>query len=418
MFLKVEINGKEDFYAFKGQDVVKIGRSPVSDIQIINDGVSRNHIEIRCIDGDFFIFDRGSTNGTFINEEELKVDEQYPFNTFFPVRLGFDVLIYLLDEVSVEQLEIMSQNSLKKDTQDLSDFSRTSIASIAQVSNSGTKRIKREKKKVEKKERGKGSFLNAIKALVIVIAVGFFFQEEIMNVISPKEVIVKKVEKKVIEKEPEVIIKNDPPSPLQVYGDIVTSDKCLDIKLETLCKKFKAVKVRNYYEGLILKNDTLYVVIDPATSLEHFKKNSPKYSNEEREFALLTLARNPRFQSLILPNGRYEKNNTIDVYKFKTGKIKSYSEDFYNLVIYSEMLFGEFGNFLQSSSFKNIEFVFYKILDNDYRFKANYKIEMKDFDLKGSSLVEITKGVKFALFNEDNQVFSRIKNQKRNKYKR
>lgn len=51
------------------QDVVRVGRC--SDFELIFDemGVSWEHAEIRRRDGDYWVIDRGSTNGTYVNDE-------------------------------------------------------------------------------------------------------------------------------------------------------------------------------------------------------------------------------------------------------------------------------------------------------------------------------------------------------------
>ena len=98
MQLKIESNGKSKHYSLKGKSKVTIGRSPSCDIQVIAEGVSRKHVDIVEKKGDYFIIDHGSTNGSFIDENQLKAGEKYSFNTFFPLRMGFNVYVYLLDE--------------------------------------------------------------------------------------------------------------------------------------------------------------------------------------------------------------------------------------------------------------------------------------------------------------------------------
>ena len=98
MQLKIEANGKSKVYSLKGKNKVSIGRSPSCDIQIVAEGVSRKHVEITNNKGDVSVIDLGSTNGSFIDENQLKQGQKYTFNTFFPIRMGFNVYVYLLDE--------------------------------------------------------------------------------------------------------------------------------------------------------------------------------------------------------------------------------------------------------------------------------------------------------------------------------
>ncbi len=63
-------------HASKSDDVVKlgelleIGRAPESGIQFDDDHVSRNHAQVRC-DGNVWLTDLGSANGTFVNGERV-----------------------------------------------------------------------------------------------------------------------------------------------------------------------------------------------------------------------------------------------------------------------------------------------------------------------------------------------------------
>ncbi|MCO5170204.1 MAG: trypsin-like peptidase domain-containing protein [Planctomycetes bacterium] len=65
-YLQGELAGKVDHF---DQDVVRVGRC--ADFELIFDemGVSWEHAEIRRRDGDFWVIDRGSTNGTYVNDE-------------------------------------------------------------------------------------------------------------------------------------------------------------------------------------------------------------------------------------------------------------------------------------------------------------------------------------------------------------
>jgi diguanylate cyclase (GGDEF)-like protein len=54
------------------EDVITIGRDPESSIVLASDSVSRKHVRIEKIQGQRFIVDLGSTNGTFVNDCPVK----------------------------------------------------------------------------------------------------------------------------------------------------------------------------------------------------------------------------------------------------------------------------------------------------------------------------------------------------------
>ena len=55
------------------KDVTSAGRHPESDIFLDDITVSRRHAELQRRDGRFFVVDKGSLNGTYVNRE--RVDE-------------------------------------------------------------------------------------------------------------------------------------------------------------------------------------------------------------------------------------------------------------------------------------------------------------------------------------------------------
>ena len=63
-----------------------LGRTAENDVHIPERQVSRRHAVISCQDGRFSINDRGSTNGTFVNDKKVE-DEQ-------PLRVGDEVRLF------------------------------------------------------------------------------------------------------------------------------------------------------------------------------------------------------------------------------------------------------------------------------------------------------------------------------------
>ena len=105
MYLKVYDGERDNYYSFDEGKVVVIGRGSSNDISVVCDGVSRVHIEIHTINGEYFVVDKGATNGTFINDERLEKDAKVPFNSFFPVLLGFHAKVHLMDESNTSSMD-------------------------------------------------------------------------------------------------------------------------------------------------------------------------------------------------------------------------------------------------------------------------------------------------------------------------
>src|SRR4051812_3785076 len=52
-------------------DPMTVGRSSACTIRIGDAGVSSKHAKIWCEDGQYFLMDMGSTNGTFVNDKDV-----------------------------------------------------------------------------------------------------------------------------------------------------------------------------------------------------------------------------------------------------------------------------------------------------------------------------------------------------------
>lgn len=53
------------------EDIVTAGRDPKEDIILDDSTVSRTHAEFRRENGEFYIYDKGSLNGTYVNRQRV-----------------------------------------------------------------------------------------------------------------------------------------------------------------------------------------------------------------------------------------------------------------------------------------------------------------------------------------------------------
>ena len=75
------------------KDLTTAGRHPESDIFLDDVTVSRRHAEVQRRDGRFFVVDKGSLNGTYVNHERV---ETAPLHHLDEVQVGRFVLLFLL----------------------------------------------------------------------------------------------------------------------------------------------------------------------------------------------------------------------------------------------------------------------------------------------------------------------------------
>jgi pSer/pThr/pTyr-binding forkhead associated (FHA) protein len=74
--------------------VINIGRRLENDLVIDDPRVSRNHAQLRAVDGNYVLCDRSSTGGTFVNGSRVSETVIYPSDT---ISLGGVILTFHQD---------------------------------------------------------------------------------------------------------------------------------------------------------------------------------------------------------------------------------------------------------------------------------------------------------------------------------
>lgn len=80
------------------REKIVIGSGDQCDIMLEHSGISRKHLSVLSEGDKYFVIDQGSTNGSYLNEERLVPGRKVEFTSFFPVRLGDNVLLTLLSD--------------------------------------------------------------------------------------------------------------------------------------------------------------------------------------------------------------------------------------------------------------------------------------------------------------------------------
>ncbi len=74
--------------------VFTLGRSENSDYTVDNEAVSFFHAEIHMIDKDYYIVDKKSSNGTYINDEEIPFETKVLLKDNYKVELADEIFIF------------------------------------------------------------------------------------------------------------------------------------------------------------------------------------------------------------------------------------------------------------------------------------------------------------------------------------
>jgi pSer/pThr/pTyr-binding forkhead associated (FHA) protein len=87
------IDGVKIYPLFKA--VINIGRRLENDLVIDDPRVSRNHAQLRAVEGNYVLFDLNSTAGTFVNGSRVNETIIYPNDS---ISLGGVTLTYYQDD--------------------------------------------------------------------------------------------------------------------------------------------------------------------------------------------------------------------------------------------------------------------------------------------------------------------------------
>jgi hypothetical protein len=82
-------------------DVLTIGRVPDNKLVLSDTKASSHHAEIRAVDNGYTITDLGSTNGTFVNEQQISKNEPRNLNANDTIRIGDTRITYEVTGVPV-----------------------------------------------------------------------------------------------------------------------------------------------------------------------------------------------------------------------------------------------------------------------------------------------------------------------------
>lgn len=91
--MEASLNGPQGRVAL-GPGVTTVGRAPDNQIRLNDQQVSSHHAEFRAEDGGYSLVDRGSTNGTFVNDQRLTSQVPRRLNSGDRIRFGETIFTY------------------------------------------------------------------------------------------------------------------------------------------------------------------------------------------------------------------------------------------------------------------------------------------------------------------------------------
>ncbi|MBL7665357.1 MAG: FHA domain-containing protein [Bacteriovoracaceae bacterium] len=272
-------DGEKEILEFK-QKVVTIGRGSENDLQLAIEGVSRRHLKIEEIKNQFFITDVGSSNGTLLNDEKIEPHKPVEFSTFFPVIFGVGISIRLLNEDDMVK-PVNTTTAHRKGAQNAASLTRSLLAENAAVDPTGKAGAERDKtnpemqlsEKMRKKHKSRSNKNQSYITGFLVICVTYYFlfiygrEEEVQD-------------NMVIETSRELPPLNNQAKPKIAAPvvvelkpeDILNKEKCLSDLEKKYCN---ALNLKDYYEGFVVIDRRLYLVLNYPEQIKSFQFLNP-----------------------------------------------------------------------------------------------------------------------------------------------
>ncbi len=250
MRIEIIVNNDDPLVYPLNKPKLIIGSHEGCDIVLSAENISRKHVAVVTEDDNYYVVDQGSTNGTFLNEERLVPGRRVEFTSFFPIRLGTEVLLTLLsdEEKTVEEKisipvptpqpkKIHLSSSPTEQTRQISlkDLHRSTTESLVKK----RQEIKRgsEKKNVKKKSKEQSRFLWVKLFAAVIIGGATYYSLYVQEKIVP--VKIEKIGR--LDDKPEVVV---PVKIIQVVddADLTTKESLMnmlgDIKCATDVEKY------------------------------------------------------------------------------------------------------------------------------------------------------------------------------------
>lgn len=271
---------------------VVLGSHESCDIIVISESVSRKHLIITSKDDKFFVSDQGSTNGTFLNEQRLIPGNSVEFTSFFPLRIGSNILISLLSDEEAQELGFDSSlNSFGENRSEKLQESRdesTKMISLKDLAKKDTAGLVQKrsqtvaKRKISvavpevKKKKDPKNYKVGILGLIIFAAAAYYNFSAVKN----KELSEKLAKAEMTKpKQPIKMLVNAGPIKRVDETEIPNPQKIIPLRNIPVCSQEKArelcIAIRPIYQGqwgAVQFNKNLIILADGVKYLSEAKK--------------------------------------------------------------------------------------------------------------------------------------------------
>lgn len=300
MRIEILVGSEEPIiFPLKSSKII-IGSGDNCDVKLDASGISRKHVAIMVEGDQYFVADQGSTNGTFINEERLVPGKRAEFTSFFPVRLGDNVLVSLLsDEEGFEDIQIPFKEEKSSPNLNVKKNDSTTVINLKDL-HSQTKShnlvLERNKKREVRKKTAAAPAKTApvkkktnIPAVLAILVVGIAAYINFFVMEKPKEEKIEEVGQ-IIPAAPKKVVAAEENKDLIPVAELPEKKSfqnlLMDIKCATDLEKYLCDLIPGAKSGIFGVAQvglTLNVLLDGSAYFDEAKKyvKTPKGNNAE-----------------------------------------------------------------------------------------------------------------------------------------
>lgn len=290
--MRIEVlvdNGEPEIYPLNKNEIL-LGAGDQCDVIINAHGISRKHLKIMTTEDDqYFVIDQGSTNGSFINEERLVPGRRVEFTSFFPVRLGDNVLLTLLSDEESQDFTLRefarkeSTNPSIKKTEPFPESSSTRVINLNDLKKAKTTELVKKRQatvakkkgppKKEKKKKSEMFLPSVICGLILAAAVYYHMNKEADEEIQVVQEIPQEIPKEIPKEAPNLKIEDLDRISKEKISVLFRDLKCLNPDEKYFCESIPSMNEK--MNGVIQSGSAFVFMIEETFWLSKAREMLP-----------------------------------------------------------------------------------------------------------------------------------------------
>ncbi|MFL5810190.1 MAG: FHA domain-containing protein, partial [Flavisolibacter sp.] len=132
MYIKVEVDENQPVYYRFTQNELTIGSSASNSIVINHKSISKKHAKLILDEGKWYVVDQGSTNGSYIEDDQLIPGKRIELGVDVPLRIGDYTFITFVEEAS-DPIDVNQVETSSVAASISSDSDRTRVINLADL---------------------------------------------------------------------------------------------------------------------------------------------------------------------------------------------------------------------------------------------------------------------------------------------